>query len=239
MAVSGSAGSEPGLSSPRLLPVPSAWWETPAVTSRVLAAQPESASTARHFTREVLVSWGFGGLADEAETIIGELVVNAVQHGTRGTTGQGWRGSAMHGRGANGDPRARARAAWTGHLNGAGYDDAGHPDPAGSARFLPRDTGSASPGNAGALGPPRGWPRDAAQGRRRAARCCGSACCAGPARSCWPSSTPATTPPPRASPTGSGKAAAACRSWTRSAACGGGVPSRATARPSGPYCRRR
>ena len=99
MAVSGSAGSEPGPSSPRLLPVPSAWWETPAVTSRVLAAQPESASTARHFTREVLVSWGFGGLADEAETIIGELVVNAVQHGTRGTTGQGWRGSATHERG--------------------------------------------------------------------------------------------------------------------------------------------
>ncbi len=129
--MSGSAGSEPGLSSPRLLPVPSAWWETPAVTSCVLAAQPKSASTARHFTREVLVSWGFGGLADEAETIIGELVVNAVQHGTRGTTGQGWRGSAMHGRGVNGDPRARARAAWTGHLNGAGYARAGHPDPAG------------------------------------------------------------------------------------------------------------
>ncbi len=143
MAVSGSAGSEPGLSSPRLLPVPSAWWETPAVTSRVLAAQPESASTARHFTREVLVSWGFGGLADEAETIIGELVVNAVQHGTRGTTGQGWRASATHERGPNGDPRARARAAWTGHLNGARYDDAGHPDPAGS-RGSAGDTGSAA-----------------------------------------------------------------------------------------------
>ena len=121
LAVSGSAGSEPGLSSPRLLPVPSAWWETPAVTSRVLAAQPESAGTARHFTREVLVSWGFAGLADEAETIIGELVVNAVQHGTPDTAGRGRHGSAANGRGTNGDPRARARAAWASHQADPGY----------------------------------------------------------------------------------------------------------------------
>ena len=109
------------MSSPRLLPVPSAWWETPAVTSRVLAAQPESAGTARHFTREVLVSWGFAGLADEAETIIGELVVNAVQHGTPDTVGRGWHGSAANGHGINGDPRARARAAWANHQADPGY----------------------------------------------------------------------------------------------------------------------
>jgi hypothetical protein len=121
LPVSGSAGSEPGLSSPRLLPVPSAWWETPAVTSRVLPAQPESAGTARHFTREVLVSWGFAGLADEAETIIGELVVNAVQHGTPDTAGRGCHGSAANGRGTNGHPRARARAAWASHQAGPGY----------------------------------------------------------------------------------------------------------------------
>jgi Histidine kinase-like ATPase domain len=84
----------------------------------VLAAQPESAGTARHFTREVLVSWGFGQLADEAETIIGELVVNAVQHGTRGTAGHGWHGSAP--RGAHGNPRARARSAWASHLTDTG-----------------------------------------------------------------------------------------------------------------------
>jgi hypothetical protein len=82
LAVSGTADSEPGFNSPALLPVPSAWWETPAVTSCVLAASPESARAARHFTREILQSWGFGDLVDEAETIIGELVVNAVQHGT-------------------------------------------------------------------------------------------------------------------------------------------------------------
>ena len=32
---------------PRLLPVPSAWWETPAVTTRALSARPEEAKTAR------------------------------------------------------------------------------------------------------------------------------------------------------------------------------------------------
>jgi len=129
LAVSGSAGSEPGPSSPRLFPVPSAWWETPAVTSRVLAAQPESAGTARHFTREVLDSWGAGQLADEAETIIGELVVNAVQHGTRGPVDRGWRGSTGYARGTNGYPRGRTRPAWASHLTDAGNVSAVTPMP--------------------------------------------------------------------------------------------------------------
>src|SRR3984957_8823167 len=48
--------SWPGASDgmPRLLPVPSAWWETPAVTTRALSARPEEARTARHFVRELL-----------------------------------------------------------------------------------------------------------------------------------------------------------------------------------------
>jgi hypothetical protein len=86
----------------------------------VLAAQPESAGTARHFTREVLVSWGFGQLTDEAETIIGELVVNAVQHGTRGTAAYSWPGPSPRGRGTNGSPRARARSSWASHLTDTG-----------------------------------------------------------------------------------------------------------------------
>src|SRR6201995_829757 len=57
---------------PRLLPVPSAWWETPAVTTRALSARPEEARTARRFVREMLTCWG-----------LDELVVNAVLHGTR------------------------------------------------------------------------------------------------------------------------------------------------------------
>ena len=68
---------------PRLLPVPSAWWETPAVTTRALSARPEEAKTARRFVRELLTCWGLEALADDAEMIVDELVVNAVLHGTR------------------------------------------------------------------------------------------------------------------------------------------------------------
>src|SRR6202050_3148565 len=68
---------------PRLLPVPSAWWETPAVTTRALSARPEEARTARRFVRELLTCWGLKALADDAEMIVDELVVNAVLHGTR------------------------------------------------------------------------------------------------------------------------------------------------------------
>ena len=107
MAVSGTADSEPGFNAPALLPVPSAWWETPAVTSCVLAASPESARAARHFTREILQAWGFGELVDEAETIIGELVVNAVQHGTAPPPA-GW---PDHG--PNVHPHPRAWDAWS------------------------------------------------------------------------------------------------------------------------------
>jgi Histidine kinase-like ATPase domain len=68
---------------PQLLPVPSAWWATPAVTSRPLSPVPEEARTARHFVRELLTCWGLGYLSDDAETIIAELVGNAVRHGMR------------------------------------------------------------------------------------------------------------------------------------------------------------
>jgi hypothetical protein len=79
---------------PRLLPVPSAWWETPAVTTRALSARPEEARTARRFVREMLTCWGLEALADDAEMIVDELVVNAVLHGTqagltRGNPGTG------------------------------------------------------------------------------------------------------------------------------------------------------
>ena len=73
----------PLASPPRLLPVPSAWWETPAVTSRPLSPVPEEARTARQFVRELLNCWGLGYLSDDAELIIAELVVNAVRHGLR------------------------------------------------------------------------------------------------------------------------------------------------------------
>jgi anti-sigma regulatory factor (Ser/Thr protein kinase) len=69
--------------SPQLFPVPSAWWETPAVTIRHLSPVPEEARTARQFVRELLLSWDLTYLTDDAEMIIAELVGNAVRHGTR------------------------------------------------------------------------------------------------------------------------------------------------------------
>jgi hypothetical protein len=73
----------PSASPPQFLPVPSAWWETPAVTSRPLSPVPEEARTARRFVRELLMCWDLGYLSDDAELIIAELVVNAVRHGLR------------------------------------------------------------------------------------------------------------------------------------------------------------
>jgi anti-sigma regulatory factor (Ser/Thr protein kinase) len=70
-------------SPPQLLPVPSAWWETSAVSSRVLTAEPEEARASRMFVRDLLTRWGLADLVDDAELIIGELVVNAVRHGLR------------------------------------------------------------------------------------------------------------------------------------------------------------
>jgi Histidine kinase-like ATPase domain len=77
--------SIPALSAspPQFLPVPSAWWETPAVSSRPLSPVPEEARTARQFVRELLTCWDLGYLSDDAELIIAELVVNAVRHGLR------------------------------------------------------------------------------------------------------------------------------------------------------------
>jgi hypothetical protein len=70
-------------SSPQFLPVPSAWWETPAVTCRPLSPVPEEARNARLFVRELLTGWGLAYLSDDAELIIAELVGNAVRHGLR------------------------------------------------------------------------------------------------------------------------------------------------------------
>src|ERR1700739_2677449 len=73
----------PSASPPQFLPVPSAWWQTPAVTSRPLSPVPEEARTARQFVRELLTCWGLSYLSEDAELIIAELVGNAVRHGLR------------------------------------------------------------------------------------------------------------------------------------------------------------
>jgi hypothetical protein len=73
-------------SPPQLLPLPSAWWETPAVTSRVLGTAPEDARSARFLVRDLLTRWGLASLVDDAELIVAELVANAVRHGLRPTS---------------------------------------------------------------------------------------------------------------------------------------------------------
>ena len=82
----GDVASFPALpaSPPQLLPIPSAWWDTPAVCTRVLRPAAEEARTARAFVRDLLSSWDQGDLIEDAELIITELVVNAVLHGMRG-----------------------------------------------------------------------------------------------------------------------------------------------------------
>ena len=72
-------------SPPQFLPVPSAWWDTPAITSRPLRPVAEEARTARQYVRELLTRWGLAYLSDDAELIIAELVGNAVRHGMRTT----------------------------------------------------------------------------------------------------------------------------------------------------------
>ena len=70
-------------SPPQLLPLPSAWWETPSVTSRALGTAPEDARSARLLVRDLLTRWDLETLVDDAELIVAELVANAVRHGLR------------------------------------------------------------------------------------------------------------------------------------------------------------
>lgn len=84
-------------SPPQFLPVPSAWWDTPAVMSRPLSPVPEEARTARHFVRELLAGWGLSHLSEDAEMIIAELVGNAVRHGIRTAPAAIARGAGVRG----------------------------------------------------------------------------------------------------------------------------------------------
>jgi anti-sigma regulatory factor (Ser/Thr protein kinase) len=63
--------------------MPSDWWDSPAVAACALSAGAQSARAARRFTRETLREWGLASLADDAESIVGEFVANAVSHAAR------------------------------------------------------------------------------------------------------------------------------------------------------------
>src|SRR6201993_917028 len=71
---------------PRVVRMPSDWWDSPAVAACALVAGTQSGRTARRFTRSTLREWGLLSLADDAEAIVGEFVANAVSHASRSAT---------------------------------------------------------------------------------------------------------------------------------------------------------
>ena len=65
---------------PRVVRMPSDWWDSPAVAACPLGLNAQSGRTARRFTRSTLREWDLNALADDAEAIVGEFVANAVSH---------------------------------------------------------------------------------------------------------------------------------------------------------------
>ena len=67
-----------------MMRMPADWWDSPAAVGCPLSRGPQSARTARRLTRNTLREWGLAFLAEDAETIVGEFVANAVTHATDG-----------------------------------------------------------------------------------------------------------------------------------------------------------
>jgi anti-sigma regulatory factor (Ser/Thr protein kinase) len=68
---------------PRVVRMPSDWWDAPAVATCTLSATAQAARSARKFTRNTLIEWGLAALADDAEAIVAEFVANAISHAAR------------------------------------------------------------------------------------------------------------------------------------------------------------
>ena len=75
-----SARKTCGAGRPRVVRMPADWWDSPAAVGCPLSRGPQSARAARRLTRNTLRDWGLPSLADDAETIVGEFVANAVTH---------------------------------------------------------------------------------------------------------------------------------------------------------------
>jgi anti-sigma regulatory factor (Ser/Thr protein kinase) len=60
--------------------MPADWWDSPSAVVCSLSRGPQSARAARRVTRNTLRDWGLAFLAEDAETIVGEFVANAVTH---------------------------------------------------------------------------------------------------------------------------------------------------------------
>ena len=71
---------EPSARRPRMMRMPADWWDSPAAVGCPLTRGPQSARAARRLTRSTLRDWGLAFLSEDAETIVGEFVANAVTH---------------------------------------------------------------------------------------------------------------------------------------------------------------
>jgi hypothetical protein len=79
-AIAESAPKHPLPDRPRVVRMPSDWWDAPSVVALALTPDPQPAKAARRFTRATLSRWGLDPLADDAEVIVAELVANALCH---------------------------------------------------------------------------------------------------------------------------------------------------------------
>ncbi len=69
-----------GSGRPRVVRMPADWWDSPSAVVCPLSRGPQASRTARRLTRNTLRDWGLLSLAEDAETIVGEFVANAVTH---------------------------------------------------------------------------------------------------------------------------------------------------------------
>ena len=74
---------QPAPGRPRVVRMPSDWWDSPAVAACALGNGAQSGRLARKFTKSTLSEWGLSSLIDDAEAIVGEFVANAVSHAAR------------------------------------------------------------------------------------------------------------------------------------------------------------
>jgi hypothetical protein len=74
---------------PRVVRMPSDWWDAPSVMALPLTPAQHPGKNARRFTRTTLGRWGLDSLADDAEVIVGEFVANALRHAASRADGDG------------------------------------------------------------------------------------------------------------------------------------------------------
>jgi anti-sigma regulatory factor (Ser/Thr protein kinase) len=68
--------------------MPADWWDSPSAVGCSLGRGPQTARAARRLTRNTLRDWGLWALAEDAETIVGEFVANAVTHAAAAAPGR-------------------------------------------------------------------------------------------------------------------------------------------------------